>query len=150
MNLYAEFVELHCCFLQHSNASSSTQLHILRTFAIFVYFALVPSHALGASTSRAATLFLKSGVWLSRKENCQCGNAHISNSFCQTSYCFLNTLKQIICLDDWISIHWPNVLRHFLNVLSWFSEACYLSKGEAVYFIIEILMGMPQLFRFFR
>ena len=41
----------------HLNASSGTLLHILRTYAIFVYFALVPSHALGASTSRAATLF---------------------------------------------------------------------------------------------
>ena len=40
----------------------STLLHTLQIFAIFVYFALVPSHALGASTSRAATLlfhFLK-------------------------------------------------------------------------------------------
>ena len=57
MTLYAEFVWLHCCFSQHSNASSSTLLHTLQIFAIFVYFALVPSHALGASTSRAATLF---------------------------------------------------------------------------------------------
>ena len=32
-------------------------VHTLQIFAIFVYFALVPSHALGASTSRAATLF---------------------------------------------------------------------------------------------
>ena len=32
----------------HSHASSGTLLHILRTNAIFVYFALVPSHALGA------------------------------------------------------------------------------------------------------
>ena len=44
---------------QQSNASSSTILHTLQIFAIFVYFALVPSHALGASTSRAATLFIK-------------------------------------------------------------------------------------------
>ena len=58
MSLYAEFVWLHCCFSQHSNASSSTLLHTLQIFAVFVYFALVPSHALGASTSRAATLFL--------------------------------------------------------------------------------------------
>ena len=57
MTLYAEFVELHCCFSRHSNASSSTLLHTLHTFAIFAYFALVPSHALGASTSRADTLF---------------------------------------------------------------------------------------------
>ena len=35
----------------------STLLHTLQIFAIFVYFALVPSYALGASTSRAATLF---------------------------------------------------------------------------------------------
>ena len=41
----------------HSNASSGTLLDILHTYAIFVYFALVPSHALGASTSRAASLF---------------------------------------------------------------------------------------------
>ena len=45
---FVEFVELHCCFSQHSNASSNTLLHILRSFDIFVYFALVPSHALGA------------------------------------------------------------------------------------------------------
>ena len=39
----------HCCFyLIHSNASSCTLLHILRIFAISIYFALVPSHALGA------------------------------------------------------------------------------------------------------
>ena len=56
MSLSAEFVWLHCCFLQHSNASYSTLLHTLQIFDIFVYFALVPSHALGASTSRAATL----------------------------------------------------------------------------------------------
>ena len=41
----------------HYNASSGTLLDILHTYVIFVYFALVPSHALGASTSRAATLF---------------------------------------------------------------------------------------------
>ena len=29
----------------HLNASSGTLLHILRTYAIFVYFALVPSHS---------------------------------------------------------------------------------------------------------
>ena len=57
-DIYAEFVWLHCCFTQHSNASYSTLLHTLQIFAIFVYFALVPSHALGASTSRAATLFI--------------------------------------------------------------------------------------------
>ena len=57
-DIYAEFVWLHCCFAQHSNASYSTLLHTLQIFAIFVYFALVPSHALGASTSRAATLFV--------------------------------------------------------------------------------------------
>ena len=57
-DIYAEFVWLHCCFTQHSNASYSTLLHTLQIFAIFVYFALVPSHALGASTSRAATLLL--------------------------------------------------------------------------------------------
>ena len=57
-DIYAEFVWLHCCFTHYSNASYSTLLHTLQIFAIFVYFALVPSHALGASTSRAATLFL--------------------------------------------------------------------------------------------
>ena len=36
------------CLYLHSNASSGTLLHILHTYAIFVYFALVPSHALGA------------------------------------------------------------------------------------------------------
>ena len=56
-DIYAEFVWLHCCFTHYSNASYSTLLHTLQIFAIFVYFALVPSHALGASTSRAATLF---------------------------------------------------------------------------------------------
>ena len=35
-------------FCLHSNAFSGTLLDILRTYAIFVYFALVPSHALGA------------------------------------------------------------------------------------------------------
>ena len=75
MSLYAEFVWLHCCFSQHSNASSSTLLHTLQIFAIFVYFALVPSHALGASTSRAPTLFtsLKLGsneIWISIKSHC--------------------------------------------------------------------------------
>ena len=36
MSLYAEFVELHCCFWQHSNASSSSIAHIadLRHFCI--------------------------------------------------------------------------------------------------------------------
>ena len=43
-----ELVTLHGCFYLHSNASSGTLLHILRTYAIFVYFTLVPSHALGA------------------------------------------------------------------------------------------------------
>ena len=59
MTLYAESVWLHCCFSQHSDASSSTLVHTLQIFAIFVHFALVPSHALGASTSRAAPLFIK-------------------------------------------------------------------------------------------
>ena len=48
MSPYEELVALHCCFYLHSHASSGTVLHILRTYAIFVYFALVPSHALGA------------------------------------------------------------------------------------------------------
>ena len=44
-------VALHCCFYLHYHASCGTLLHILRTYDIFVYFALVPSHALGAKTS---------------------------------------------------------------------------------------------------
>jgi len=48
MSPYEELVALHCCFYLHSHASSGTLLHILRTYDIFVYFALVPSHALGA------------------------------------------------------------------------------------------------------
>ena len=48
MSPYEELVALHCCFYLHSHASSGTLLHILRIYAIFVYFALVPSHALGA------------------------------------------------------------------------------------------------------
>ena len=44
----------HCCVC--ILAFSGTLLDILRTYAIFVNFAFVPNHALGASTSRAATL----------------------------------------------------------------------------------------------
>ena len=42
------FLLVYCCFYLHSNASSGILLHILHTYAIFVYFAHVPSHALGA------------------------------------------------------------------------------------------------------
>ena len=39
------------------------------------------------------------------RNNVQCGNVHISNTFCQTSYRFSNILKPIICLDDWIFMY---------------------------------------------